>query len=134
MSGILTGGCLCGAVRYRLGTLLYPATFCHCESCRRAAGAHVVAWLTVAATDFGCTSGRPREYESSTGAWRSFCERCGTPLTYRNGSRAGEIDVTVGSLDQPAAVTPVDHIWIADAPRWDRPSDGLPCHPGGRRS
>ncbi len=132
MSEQLTGGCLCRAVRYRLGPLLYPATFCHCESCRRAAGAHVVAWLTVAARDFECTAGAPRDYESSTGVRRGFCEHCGTPLTYRCSARPAEVDVTVGSLDAPSGVAPADHIWMVDAPAWDRPDDGLPSHQGRR--
>lgn len=132
MSAAVTGRCFCGAVRYRLGALLYEPTFCHCESCRRAAGAHVVAWLTVATDDLDYTAGRGREYESSSGVWRSFCERCGTPLTYRCAVRAGEVDVTVGSLDAPGSVTPVDHIWMADAPPWDRPNDGLPLYPRRR--
>jgi len=40
----LTGRCLCGAVRYECGAPISPAAFCHCESCRRASGAHAVAW------------------------------------------------------------------------------------------
>lgn len=40
----LTGHCYCSTVRYRCGAPLYPATLCHCESCRRVAGAHAVAW------------------------------------------------------------------------------------------
>jgi hypothetical protein len=75
----------------------------------------------------------PREYESSPGVHRGFCERCGTPLTYRCQQRPGELDLTIGSLEQPATAAPVDHIWMQDAPPWDRPGDGLPQHPAGRR-
>jgi hypothetical protein len=132
MADSLTGRCLCGAIRYRCGPPLYRATFCHCESCRRAAGAHAVAWLTVAAENLVHTGALPREYESSPGVFRTFCARCGTPLTYRNAKRPGEIDITVCSLDQPAQIVPADHIWMQDAPPWDRPTDGLPQHPAGR--
>ena len=124
----LQGGCHCRAVRYRCGPLLYPPTFCHCESCRRIAGAHVVAWLTVARADLDFGASRPAEYSSSPGVHRMFCGHCGTPLTYRNDSRPSEIDVAVGTLDRPADVRPVDHIWMEDAPPWDRPGDGLPQH------
>jgi hypothetical protein len=127
-----TGRCLCGDIRYHCGPLLYPPTLCHCESCRRAAGAHAVGWVTVDATKLVYDSGAPREYESSPGVWRTFCARCGTPLTYRNAKRPKEIDITIGSLDVPSQATPVDHIWMQDAPAWDRPNDGLPHHPAAR--
>ena len=131
-SNACTGRCLCGAIRYRCGPLLYPPTLCHCESCRRAAGAHVVGWLTVSHAQFVCEPAAPQEYESSPGVWRGFCSHCGTPLTYRNAKRAGELDVTICSLDEPGQVVPTDHIWMQDAPGWDRPQDGLPQYPAGR--
>ena len=132
MDETLTGRCLCGAVRYRLGPRLYSPTLCHCESCRRASGAHAVGWLTVRAADFGYAAGAPREFESSPGVWRAFCGRCGAPLTYRNAQRPDEIDVTIGTLDAPDRAAPADHLWMEDAPPWDRPGDGLPQYPRGR--
>ena len=131
-SGSRTGRCLCGDIRYRCGPLLYPPTLCHCESCRRAAGAHAVGWFTVAQEQLAYEAGRPQEYQSSPGVWREFCGRCGTPLTYRNAQRPGEIDITIGSLDAPSQVVPADHIWMQDAPDWDRPNDGMAQHPAGR--
>jgi len=125
---LLNGGCLCGAVRYQCGEPIFPPNICHCTSCRRAAGAHAVAWFTVSAASLILTQGQPAAYRSSPPVERTFCARCGTPLTYRHDGRAGEIDITIGSLDQPDRVAPVDHIWMQDAPRWDRPGDGLPCH------
>ena len=132
MSGRRTGGCACGAVRYRCGPLLCPPTLCHCESCRRYSGAHVVGWLTARDSDFALTAGSLREVESSPGVHRGFCAECGTPLTYRHAARVAETDVTISSLDDPASVVPVDHIWMADALPWDRPGDGLPQYPARR--
>src|ERR1700694_5387357 len=124
----LEGRCLCKAVRYRCGPLLYPPTLCHCESCRRAAGAHAVGWLTVLRSDLHWLAAVPQEYESSPGVYRGFCGRGGTPLTYRSTARGSEIDVTICSLERPEAAAPADHIWMQDAPAWDRPSDRLPQH------
>jgi hypothetical protein len=132
MDETLTGRCLCGAVRYRVGPRLGAPTLCHCESCRHASGAHAVGWLTVRADDLRYTAGAPREIESSPRVWRAFCGACGAPLTYRAAQRPGEIDVTLGSLDDPSRAPPADHIWMADAPSWDRPADGLPQYPGSR--
>jgi hypothetical protein len=132
MAESLTGRCLCGAIRYQCGRPLYPPTLCHCESCRRAAGAHAVGWLTVRSGELKYLALAPREFESSPGVHRAFCGRCGTPLTYRNARRPGEIDVTICSLEQPEAAAPADHIWMQDAPSWDRPADGLPQYCAGR--
>ena len=128
----LTGRCYCGAVRYRCGAPRYAPTLCHCESCRRVAGAHAVAWLTVAASSLVYTSGRPAEFRSSARARRSFCRDCGTPLTYSSEDRADEIDITLVTLDNAANFAPVDHCWMADALVRDRPGDGLPEFPGTR--
>ena len=123
---MLTGRCCCGAVRYECGAPLYPATLCHCESCRRIAGAHVIAWLTVSEAQFRFTALAPLEFQSSPSVRRTFCGRCGTPLTYRRDGRAGEVDVTLATLDDASHQAPIDHIWMADALAWDQPRDGLP--------
>jgi hypothetical protein len=128
----LTGRCFCRAIRYRCGPPIYPPTLCHCESCRRIAGAHALGWFTVASGQLNYVGGTPREFESSPGVWRAFCSHCGTPLTYRNDQRPGELDVTICSLDAPDRVVPTDHIWMQDAPAWDRPQDGLPQYPAVR--
>jgi len=133
MTEILTGRCLCGAIRYRLGPLLYPPTLCHCESCRRASAAHAIGWLTVRTADLTLTGAAPREFASSPGVVRSFCSTCGTPLIYRSEQRPLETDITLCSLDEPGRAPPVDHIWMQDAPEWDLGSGCLPRHPRGRR-
>jgi len=129
----LVGGCLCGAVRYRCGAPIHAPAYCHCTSCRRAAGAHAVAWFTVEADSLVFTQGQPAVYLSSPPVHRTFCGRCGTPLTYRHASSPSEVDITIGSLDEPGRVAPTAHIWMEDAATWDRPADGLPSHPRTRR-
>lgn len=133
MSSELTGRCLCGDVRYRCSAPLMPATLCHCESCRRAAGAHVVAWLTVRKDSLQFSAGTPVAYDSSPGVRRTFCGRCGTPLSYWSARHPDEIDLTIASLDAPDAVAPIDHVWMSDALSWDRPGDGRPEHPRSRQ-
>jgi hypothetical protein len=134
MEQTLNGRCLCKAVRYRCGPVLYPPTLCHCESCRRAAGAHAVGWLTVRRQDLSWTEGAPKIYVSSAGVQRGYCGQCGTPLTYQSDKRPAEIDLTIGSLERPELAVPVDHIWMEDAPPWDRPGDGLPQFARGRKA
>lgn len=126
MTQVFTGRCLCGAVRYECGAPVLPPSFCHCESCRRASGSHVVAWGTVAHESFRVIRGALRANASSPPVVRQFCERCGAQITYWNQESPQTIDVTVATLDTPDAMTPVDHIWMEDAAAWDRPQDGRP--------
>jgi hypothetical protein len=133
MTEILTGRCLCGAIRYRCGPLLYPPALCHCESCRRASGAHAVGWLTVRSQDLEYLGNSPREFASSPAVLRSFCGQCGTPLAYRAAERPTEVDITLCTLDDPERAAPADHIWMQDAPTWDLPGDTLPRYPQGRK-
>lgn len=126
------GGCLCGAVRYRVEGPLDRACHCHCESCRRAAGAASVTWLTVPVGRFGWQRGDPVEYRSSAAVRRTFCGACGTALTYAHDARPAEVDVTAATLDRPDAAMPDCHIWVADAIPWTGADDGLPRYPGWR--
>jgi hypothetical protein len=129
----LTGRCLCGAVRYQCGAPVIPACFCHCESCRRTSGAHVVAWATVRRDTFRVVTGTLRAYASSPPVIRQFCDKCGSSITYSNQSSPDTIDVTVTTLDSPDRIIPVDHIWMEDALSWDRPQDGRPQYPRSRQ-
>jgi hypothetical protein len=123
---VLRGGCLCRAVRYECATPIESVALCHCESCRRASGAHVVAWLTVRAAALHFTQGSPRDFASSQPVRRTFCPECGSPLTYRHQDSGDCVDVTVATLDDPSAVAPEYHVWMEDAVRWEPACDGLP--------
>jgi len=127
------GGCLCGAVRYEITGEVADACFCHCASCRRASGAPLVSWGTFAREALRVTRGVMREYHSSGQVWRGLCATCGTALTYRHAARAGEIDVTLATLDDPTAIAPRMHVWVEDRLPWVVIGDGLPQFPQGSR-
>jgi len=103
---VLTGGCQCGAVRYALFAQPARTGICHCRMCQKAVGGPFFAWAAVNDTDIAWTRGGPAQFASSSAADRGFCARCGTPLTFRYAKRPDHIDVSLGSLDNPAAVTP----------------------------
>ena len=71
----LTGGCLCGALRYEIDGTGESASHCHCGMCRKASGAAFVTWISVAHERFRYTQGAPASYRSSDIASRSFCGR-----------------------------------------------------------
>jgi hypothetical protein len=103
---LLTGGCQCGAIRYALFS--QPrGTICHCRMCQKAVGGPFAAFASLPAGDLAWTSGTPALFRSSSLAERGFCPACGTPLTYA-GLDNDKIDITIGSLDTPAAVPPQD--------------------------
>lgn len=125
------GGCLCGALRYEIAGEAANPCFCHCTSCRRASGAPMVSWGTFAREALRITRGRLQEYRSSERVWRGFCAHCGTSLTYRHEARAGEIDVTLATLDDPTAIAPRMHVWVQDRLPWVAVADGLPQFSAG---
>ena len=121
-----SGGCLCGAVRYEGSGPAANLCYCHCDSCRRAAGAPLVAWCTFTRSAWRVTRGTLTEYRSSPQVLRGFCAACGGALTYRHDARADEMDVTLASLDEPAALAPQMHVWVGDKLPWLAITDGLP--------
>jgi hypothetical protein len=129
MKRALEGGCLCGRVRYRIDGPPDHADYCHCRMCQRASGAPVVPWLTMASADFAWTAGEPAVYRSSPGAERLFCGACGTQLGFRELANPASLDVTLASLDDPAAVRPNHHIWTASRIAWFDIADDLPHYP-----
>lgn len=120
------GGCLCGEIRYRARGKASHQSYCHCTICRRAAGAPVVSWLTVAADRFEIIQGQPARYESSDFAYREFCSRCGTQLTFRDRNKPDRVDITSASLDEPERAPPKDHIWTRSRIAWFDVADSLP--------
>jgi hypothetical protein len=104
----ITGGCLCGQVKYRVAGELQHATMCHCGNCRKASGAQSLAWVTFNSDGFSWEE-EPARYQSDTKAIWSFCSQCGTTLTYEHERRPDDIDITVGSLDDPEPFKPTRH-------------------------
>jgi hypothetical protein len=122
------GGCLCGAIRYVARGAATVSMICHCNTCRRAAGAPAVAWVTFPASGFAVVRGTPSEYRSSAPVTRTFCSTCGTSLTYVHAGRPSEIDVATATLDDPERFAPTHHSWLSDGPSWARFGDGLPAY------
>ena len=112
------GGCRCGAVRYVIVGVPDQSLVCHCSDCRRSVGAHAVAWLFVRSEQFEVTGGRPKEFNSSPGVTRTFCEKCGTTLTWVGDKQPGRVDVTVGSLDNPNQYPPTRAVYRKHKLSW----------------
>jgi len=130
MSQSLEGGCQCGTIRYRLiGTPVMTA-LCHCTMCRRANAAPAVAWAMYPEAQVEFAKARPVLYESSPGSERGFCANCGTQISFTAEYIPGLIDITIGSLDEPARLAPAFHYWDAERLPWLKTGDALPRHAG----
>jgi hypothetical protein len=126
---IIEGGCLCNAVRYRITGRSLAQLICHCQTCRRASGAPSVAWVTFRASDFAFVTAQPTSFHSSPPVTRTFCGKCGTPLTYQHESSLETVDVTTATLDSPGEFAPTREVWIEHKLVWESLDEALPHYP-----
>jgi len=134
MAGIVTGGCLCGSVRFAYDGEVGPASFCHCGDCRRATGGPFAVSVRLA-SDRLTVSGEPRSHtkRSDRGSeiTRHFCPACGSPLfTLSPGGPTAF--VKAGAFDDPALVRPALEIWTDSEVDWAHVPAGLERHPRDR--
>ncbi len=118
MSGTLTGGCLCGAVRYRYDGVPGAAFNCHCSICRRSAGAPFLAWMTLNSAGLTFEAGAPKYRHSSADGRRGFCPDCGTQLFFVFDSDPEHIYSTLGSHDRPNETPPSADLYAGDRVPW----------------
>jgi hypothetical protein len=107
----ITGGCQCGAIRYRITQPFENAHICHCRMCQKAFGNYFAALVGTKKAGLVWTKGEPSFFRSSEIVQRGFCRDCGTPLTFAYDS-SDRISVSIGSLDHPEAVTPAHQYGI----------------------
>jgi len=123
------GGCLCGALRYRVTGEALARTLCHCVSCRRATGGASVGWAVFSREDWTLLQGELREYSSSPGIHWGSCGACGSLVAYRRDSRPDHRDITTATLDDPDAYPPTVEIWVAEKIGWETLDPALPHKP-----
>ena len=123
------GGCLCGAVRFRIRLPPKWCAHCHCTMCRRAHGAAFVTWVGSRTADFELLAGEVElhRYRSSPPATRGFCGRCGSMLFFESSRWPDEVHVTLASLDSDAGLAPTGHAYWDDRVHWAQfPGPALP--------
>lgn len=126
----LSGGCMCGVVRYGLASAPFDSGWCHCRTCQLFGGAPAMAFASVPAGDHAWIDGEPavRWIRSSSFGERAFCSECGTPLLMKVSHQPETIDLPVVTLDRPEAAPPEFHIFWESRLGWFDPGDDLPRH------
>jgi len=127
-----TGGCMCGAVRYRTTGRSIGVYHCHCQSCRSHTGAPAATLAVFTAAQVEFSRGERAIYESAPNVGRGFCRSCGTPLTWETdfADRGRLCAIHISTFDDPDALTPTAHSFyserIDNLPRYDGfVADGL---------
>jgi hypothetical protein len=122
----LTGGCQCGAVRYRIGGPPGRAGICHCRMCQKAFGSWGAALVSVPAATLTWTRGTPSAFRSSSIVSRGYCKNCGTPLFMREDGDAN-FEIAIGTLDDPNAIGPMtEQAGVESKLAWFDAMAGLP--------
>ncbi|MGE0238079.1 MAG: GFA family protein [Parvibaculaceae bacterium] len=122
---VLTGGCQCGAVRYRVDGPLGRAGICHCRMCQKAFGGWGAALVSVPEAQLTWTRGRPAEFRSSAIVARGFCARCGTPLHMKEDGDP-TYEIAIGTLDDPETAAPIEQAGVEAELSWFKSMSGLP--------
>ncbi len=122
---MVTGSCLCGAVRWRIDAPFTRMTHCHCMMCRKVHGAPFATYAAVDPESVTFLSGEDHTglFESSPGGYRAFCSRCGSVVPVR-----GDPEMPVGGLDGDPGTRPEAHIFAAFRAPWHIIADDLPRH------
>jgi len=133
----LTGGCLCGGVRYEVSEPLRDAGYCHCTRCQRRTG-------TAASVSGGIVPGSLRivsgeelitDYRPPDGFVKVFCRTCGSALWSRHPENPDVLAIRLGTFDRDPGVRPSWRQFVTYAAPWEPiPDDGLPRFPERRPS
>lgn len=125
---MITGSCLCGAVRFFVDGALGEVDACHCSQCRKQSG-HYFASANVPRSRLR-VEGEERVawYRSSEKIRRGFCATCGSTLFWDPLERDWT-SIAMGAIDGPSGTKLAIHIHVASRGDYYDIADGLPQNP-----
>ena len=131
-SAWLTGGCLCGGVRYQISGEPRDVINCHCENCHRTHG-HVAAYTSVRQSDldFICERTLQWFHDESPDTWRGFCNCCGASLFWDARDGRDRMSIAAGTLDDSGTLKTIGHIYLSEAGNYYQINDALPTFETG---
>ena len=114
----MKGGCHCGAIRFETKGKPMWVGACHCVDCKKISGSAYMAFVGHKIKDFKIPKGKPKVYKSSKNVQRSFCEKCGSPISYISSHDKGMIFIPIGVFDNPKKFKIREHIWKSQKLPW----------------
>ena len=128
----MTGGCMCGAVRYETKGESIGVYHCHCQSCRNHTGAPAATMAVLKADQVKFSGDERKIFASAPNVGRAFCARCGTPLTWE--TDFGDVGllcaIHISTFDNPDVLRPTAHSFYAESMSWFDIVDDLPRYKG----
>jgi hypothetical protein len=113
----MTGGCLCGSLRYSVSAAPVFQVICHCKMCQKASGGPFVALAFVPPESVAVTKGTTKTIQTSSDSVRHFCADCGSPIFFQR-PQVQRIAVLVGTLDEPFDFKPNFHCYTESTMTW----------------
>ena len=126
----VSGGCMCGAIRYEVPESPLGIGICHCRTCQQQTGSAFWVGVRFPGEDVHWTAGEPAYYESSDHMHRGFCPDCGSAICYRflespYPGFTNSISLAIGTFDDPHRWKPEFHFAEENQLEWTKFEDGL---------
>jgi hypothetical protein len=132
----ISGGCLCGAVRYESSAEPLGSAICHCTDCQHVSGSAFSVNVVVPASSVTFKGESPASYAYKGGSGkalsRKFCPKCGSSIASEAEALPGVLIIKAGTLDDSSWLKPNTHIWTSSAQSWVRIDHGATTFPKGR--
>ena len=133
MSSMLTGGCLCGAIRYTVSVPVSELRACHCTQCQKSTGTAGTVNAVLPSEAFKITQGKPRRYDAKADSgrtlYRFFCGDCGSPIYSQRATAPERVVVRAGTFDDSGDMKITANIWTKSARPWAHIDPGSQQHP-----
>ena len=131
---MLTGSCLCGAIRYSIDAEVKELRACHCRNCQKVSGAQGTVNAILPSSAFKITHGKPKRYtavaDSGRTLHRYFCGDCGAGVFSQREANPEMVVVRAGSFDNPGDMKITANIWTGSARPWAYIDPASLQHPG----
>jgi hypothetical protein len=124
---VRTGGCQCGAVRFRLDAPMRRASVCHCRMCQKATGGVFGAYASFPTAALTWSRGARKTFRSSDAIDRGFCGDCGTPLSFEAVDEGEHVSLAIGAFDDPASLAPQRQLDLPARLPWFETLASLPA-------
>jgi hypothetical protein len=119
---MLTGSCLCRAIRYEVSVAITELRACHCKDCQKSSGTAGSVNAMIPSTAFRITQGTPKRFSVQAASGRTlhrfFCGECGSPLFSRRETTPENTSLRIGTLDDAPPMKVTGNIWTSSARPW----------------